>query len=105
MNEGLQAFFALGYIAIVVEAVVNIIKKIETKSKDYRYWSALALALILGPVIALAYDVDLFKFVGLEGQWPWVTYLGAFLTGLIASRGANVVNDIIDRLNAWRIKS
>jgi len=104
MNDGVQAFFAVGYGAIIVESIVNIVKNIETKNKDWRYWVSLGLGLVLGVLISVAYDIDLFKIVGLEGQWAWVAYLGALLTGLIMSRGANVVNDIIDRLNAWKRK-
>jgi 4-hydroxybenzoate polyprenyltransferase len=104
MNEGLQAFFAVGYGAIVVESVVNIIRNIERKNRDWRYWAALGLSIFIAVSMAIFYDIDLLKIAGLEGRWEWVAYFGAVLTGLIMSRGANVVNDIIDRLNAWRIK-
>jgi hypothetical protein len=48
---------------------------------------------------AIIYDIDLFKLVGLEASVP---VFGAVLTGLIIGRGSNVVQDVIDRLNAWR---
>ena len=105
MNEGLQAFFAVGYGAIVVESVVNIIRNIEKKNRDWRYWAALGFSILIAVAMAIFYDIDLLEIAGLEGRWEWVAYFGAVLTGLIMSRGANVVNDIIDRLNAWRIKS
>lgn len=100
--DGLQPFWALGLGSVVVEAIVNIVKNIEAKNSNWRYWASLGLGLVLGPVIAIAYDIDLFSVAGLEGRWDWVVYLGAFLTGIIMGRGGNVVQDIIDRLNSWR---
>lgn len=98
----MEAFWTIVLGAVVVESIINIIRQVEGRNKDWRYWGSLAAGLILGPVIGIAYGIDLFRIAGLEGQWEWVQYLGAVLTGLIMSRGANFVNDIWDRLLAYK---
>ena len=80
------------YGAVVVEAVVNIVRNVQQKETDWRYWSALGLGLGVGVLVALTYSLDFFAMIGLEARIPFV---GAVLTGLIISRGANVVNDVI----------
>ena len=99
MDNGLQLFWSIVYGAIAVEAVVNIIKQVDDKNKSWKYWASLAFGLALGVAFAIIYDIDLFKLVGLEASVP---VFGAVLTGLIIGRGSNVVQDVIDKLNAWR---
>jgi len=48
----------------------------------------------VGVGLCLAYTVDLLAIVGLESGWWWV---GPFLTGLLIGRGANFVNDFVER--------
>jgi hypothetical protein len=61
---------------------------------------ALALGLLAGPVVAWNWDIDVFKIMGLgDGRVP---IIGAILTGLIMSRGGNLVQDLFDRLNSWK---
>ena len=91
--------WSLAYGAVAIEAIVNIIRNIQEKVTCWKYWSALGLSLVLGVLVAYTYDIDLFKLVGLEARLPLV---GGILTGLIMSRGANIVSDIVGRLNAWK---
>jgi len=91
--------WSLAYGAVAIEAIVNIIRNIQEKETCWKYWSALGLSLVLGVLVAYTYDIDLFKLVGLEARLPLV---GGILTGLIMSRGANIVSDIVGRLNAWK---
>lgn len=95
----IQILWSLAYGAIVVEAIVNIIRNIEERNTSWKYWAALAIGLVIGLIVAINYDIDVFSLVGLEGRVP---IIGAILTGLIISRGANIVSDIIGRLNAWK---
>jgi len=87
------------YGAIVVEAIVNIVRQLQTKTTTWQYWASLALGIVVGLVVAINYDIDVFRLVGIEGKVPLV---GAVLTGLIISRGANIVSDLVGRLNSWK---
>jgi len=99
-EEGAQIFWAVVFGAFIVEAIVEIIKRIEAKERAWQYWASLAVGLGLGVLVAVNYDIDLFAVAGLEGRLPFV---GAILTGLIMSRGANVVSDLLGRINAWKV--
>jgi hypothetical protein len=37
--------------------------------------------------------------VGLQGNIPLI---GTIVTGLIASRGSNIVADLVERINSWK---
>lgn len=49
-------------------------------------------AMILGIVIAIAADLDIFAAAGIKLN---VSYVGNILTGLLISRGSNFVHDIL----------
>jgi hypothetical protein len=80
-----QQFLVAG---VFVESLVKIVNMAKEKYKDWRYWASL----IVGILVAVAFGVDAFEAAGLETTIP---YIGAVLTGVIISRGANVVHDII----------
>ena len=91
--------WSLVFGAIIVETIVNIIKNLEEKNTNWKYWTALGASIVIGLVVSINYDIDVFTLVGLEGKVP---IIGAILTGLIISRGSNIVSDVVDRLNSWR---
>jgi hypothetical protein len=91
-----QALLPIVYGAIAVESVVNIVRNIQAKQTNWQYWAALGLSLILGVVVALTYSLDFFSLIGLEERIPFV---GAVITGLIISRGANIVSDLVGLVN------
>lgn len=53
-------------------------------------------ALIFGLAVSLVYRVDLILMAGISQQ---STFLGFVLTGIIISRGANYVHDLLGKLN------
>ncbi len=84
-------------LAVVVEGVVEYIKSL-IKAITTHQWKCLITqlsAIAVSIVLCFAAGVNLFTLVGLEFRWSWV---GITLTGLFASRGANYVNTLIDRL-------
>jgi hypothetical protein len=100
-----NVLWTVGFSAIVVETIVNIIRNINAVRTDngeaptWKYWTALGVSIFLGVLVSVVYDVDLFSAVGMEARVPFV---GAVLTGLVLSRGSNIVSDVVDRLNSWR---
>ncbi len=98
-GEVFRFIFIVVFGAVIVESIVNIVRNIEAKNTDWRYWAALGLGLVLGIFVSVNWDIDLFKIAGLEARLP---FAGAVLTGLIMSRGANFVNDFWDRLLLYK---
>ena len=96
----MELFWTVIFGAVVVESIVNIVKNIDDKNKDWRYWAALALGLIAGVFIGWNWDIDFFEIAGIgEGK---ILFAGSILTGLMMSRGANFVNDLWARLLAYK---
>lgn len=93
----MENFATIIYGAILIEAIVNIIKNVKEKEKSWKYWASLGLGILTGVLVAYNWSIDLFSAVGMpEGRIP---YVGAILTGLILSRGSNVINDILGLIN------
>lgn len=53
-------------------------------------------ALVIGLVLALGTGLDLMAMVGIPMSVP---YVGVILTGLLISRGANFIHDILASIN------
>lgn len=82
-------FFGLLFFAIIIEGIVSYVKTFFVDGKIQ--WQTM-VALALGIVVALAYQVDLLASVGLTSAIP---YIGSVLTGILISRGSNYIFDLI----------
>ncbi len=83
----------LAVTAFLVETLLQTIKPLYDKEKG---WHAdQVYAIILGIIVCLGTGVDIFALVGIPMKIP---YLGMVLTGVLASRGSNVMHDIIKYL-------
>lgn len=83
-------------LAVTVEALVEYGKSIVAATKGD--WKAALLqlaAVAAGVVLCMAADADLFAALELGFAVPW---LGSALTGIMVSRGANYVSDLLGRL-------
>lgn len=87
-----MTFFSLIYVAIIVEGIITYVKNFT--SGDKFKWEML-VAVLIGIIVALAYNIDLFALVGLNGTVP---YVGSVLTGILISRGSNYIFDLIKSL-------
>lgn len=87
-----MTFFSLIYVAIIVEGIITYIKNFS--SGDKFKWEML-VAVLIGIMVALAYNIDLFALVGLSSSVP---YVGSILTGILISRGSNYIFDLIKSL-------
>lgn len=97
MTMETNPFFTVLFAAMLVEAIINILENVQEKETSWKYWASLAGGLVVSILIAVNWDLDIFKMVGFpSGNLPFV---GAILTGIILSRGSNVISDLLSRLN------
>ena len=77
-------------IAILVEAIWENLKILYDKNKINMIGS-----LILGILVCVLAQIDIFALVGITLKLPIVGYV---LTGIICSRGSNAINDLLGKL-------
>ena len=81
--------------ALLVEGVITYFNEFFVSGNAP--WQ-MVFSLILGIVIAMAYKLDLPKYLGLQSD---IYYIGTVLTGILISRGSNYLYDLISKvLNA-----
>lgn len=80
-------------VAILVEAIWENLKMLWENGKISINRCG---SLILAIVICVLASIDIFPIVGIAIKIP---YIGAILTGIIVSRGANFVNDLFNKLS------
>lgn len=81
------------FIAAIAESVWETIKLI-CKNGDFD-WDK-AGAILVGILIAFGTNADIFQLLGIPFRVP---YVGTVLTGLLISRGANFIHDLLRTLN------
>lgn len=80
-------------ISMIAEAVWETLKMIWEKGKlNFDRIGALAIGLIL----AIATGLDMFLLLGIDTIIP---HIGTVLTGILISRGANFMHDLISAVN------
>lgn len=84
--------------AIVIEGVITYIKEIFVNKNVM--WQQV-LGIILGIVVAIGYNADLFALFGLTSTIP---LLGCVLTGVLLSRGSNYIFDLVKQLQGYQSK-
>ena len=77
--------------AILIESITGILKSAFDGGK---FSKTIALSIVLGIAFAVAFNLDLFTLVGLESNIP---YLAQALSGIILSRGANYIADLLNK--------
>lgn len=88
--EGIQAVIIL---AFLVEAIYTNLRMIWDSNKFN--WNNLG-ALIVAVLVAVVAGVDIFPALGINMIVP---YVGSVLTGILISRGANVIFDVLKKIN------
>ena len=79
-------------LAILVESLVQIIKSLFDNGKLNR---TVLVSIAVGLLLAFTINLDIFEILGLEAR---IAFVGVIATGLLISRGANFVHDLIDKL-------
>lgn len=102
MESG-NPLWAVVVIAVIVESLVNIVVNIREDDKSWKYWLAFGVSLVAGAGLSWIYGVDVFSFIGLQSDVPIVaSVVGPVVTGLLASRGSNLVSDMVGLINSWK---
>lgn len=78
-------------VSFVVETLTNLVKVVYDPEKRMVNVDVLAAG-VVGILVALAFDFDVFRLLGVHTALP---YLGHVITGLLFTRGANVLHDLI----------
>lgn len=89
-------FFGLVFLAVVVEGLITY-AKMAVVDKAVQ-WQVVA-SIVLGVLVAVVYDCDLFALFDLSASLPFV---GNVLTGVLLSRGANYISDLVKTLTGLR---
>lgn len=87
----MDELIALLVAAVLVESVINVIEMAGEKIRSWQFWGSI----VVGVLVAFTYGLDLFAVLGFDAAVP---YVGIVLTGLVFSRGANYVADILSRI-------
>ena len=78
--------------AILIEAIITYLNQFFVQEN---FCWQMALSIVLGIVIAVAYKLDLLACFNLKSDIP---YTGCILTGILLSRGSNYIFDLITKL-------
>lgn len=88
-------FTSLMFLAVMIEGLVTYGSTFCSNGKCK--WKMLA-SIILGIVVAVNFQIDVFVFLGLESTIP---YMSMILTGIIIGRGSNYVSDFLKSAQAY----
>lgn len=91
----MKAVILFMLVAILAEAVVDWAK--DFAAADVKWQKAASLVACL--ILAFGLGADFFSMIEVPFSIP---YVGIAFTALIASRGANYVQDLWDKITSWR---
>lgn len=93
-----EHLYKLIILAFVVEAIVTYTKQVVIDKKVQ--WFVI-LAMGLGILVCYAFEVDFFTAFGMHSRVIFLTYV---LSGLLISRGAGVLFDLIEKIGEIKSK-
>ena len=93
----LDALTTIFVLALMVEFSTEIIKGVFGARKGM----GKALAILMGMILCVSTRTGLLQTFGLDILYPMMDYL---LTGLIISRGSNIVHDLFSRIREGKGK-
>lgn len=88
-----MSFINIIAVAILIEALVEYAKTIVNMADKKTLYTQIA-TIIIGIVLAFAFNVDAFAEMGMTVNH----YIGVVLTGILMSRGSNYASDILARI-------
>lgn len=88
-----EIFTQILALALITEAITESVKDV-IPARIHTYISSKIIAILISIAIAIYWEIDVTLLLNHK-----VDLLGSVLTGFIASRGANWVNDLSDRFH------
>lgn len=92
----MEAFVIVIIIAVLVEALVEVLKGLVTEGTSVPAWLWPVCGAALGVLLCVLADVDALTLLGVGLSVP---YVGNALTGILVSRGASFMHDVWQRVN------
>ncbi len=93
----IDALTTILLLALVVEFATEVIKNITSIKKGF----SKIIAILIGMILCVSTQTGLLQVFGLDTYYPIIDYL---LTGLIISRGSNIIHDLFSRINQGKGK-
>lgn len=84
-------------VATLVEALVNAVKLVYDPEKRQINYDVIA-TLVVSILLSVAVGADLFTYLGFTIPYPFV---GSILTGVLLSRGATIVHDLVTMIQSF----
>lgn len=84
--------YTLAFFSVIIEALITYSNKLFVSHS--MCWE-IATSLIIGTLMAIAYNLDVFEYFGFSTKIP---FLGNIITGILMSRGSNYIFDLISKL-------
>ena len=81
-------------VSTLIEAIISYTNGIFTGEFPYQ----IILSIVFGIIIAVCYKLDILSMVGVKSDIP---YIGCVFSGILFSRGANYIFDLIGNLTKF----
>lgn len=93
----MDSFFLILVMAVTIEALIEYAKSLfkMVSGEGMKATITQLVAIVLASVLCVLAGADLYRMLGVQFSAP---VIGSVLTGIICSRGANYVSDILKRL-------
>ena len=79
--------------AVIVEALIEVIKSVAVK--EIHTAATRAIAIVLGIIFAINFDLDLLKIFDLTGR---TCVVGILATGMLIGSGSGMIYDTVERI-------
>lgn len=101
MANGFNSLTLLLMAGLLIESIIETVKIILDCKNDFKCYVPKIAAIGIGIMVAFTYQLDIPVFLGFTAvEIPIVSKV---LTGIIISRGANFIHDILDKFAALKV--
>lgn len=88
---------AVTLLALLIERLAEVVKTAISPAK-LPSWGWFAITSVLGMLLCMLFNVDIFTDLGFTAQTPAAMIVGQLITGIAAGSGSGFVHDLIHRI-------